>query len=232
MAVFLNTYRPLVHNAHGRQAVEVFGLPPFIDASCRREPDLESDYPSITALCRGGNFAPRLREGDVIAYMTKKIAYPKGEARGRRLVAILRVLKSWFPEPDENGIRLHERAARWYRKRGVEPPSNCMLHDSTPFPLDHTDGKEKDLGEWNLKYRIRARKYGVFHACEPIFVDVEDPPHVTDADLIGWFGRMPGTRNPGTLPPKHFRKLIRWLRGQVSDATTRKRLGLLAGSLG
>jgi hypothetical protein len=48
--------------------------PPFIDASCRREPDLESRYPSITALCREGHFAPHLHEGDVVAYMTKDFA--------------------------------------------------------------------------------------------------------------------------------------------------------------
>lgn len=221
----------MIHNAHGRRAVALFGLPPFIDASCRREPDLRSKYPSITALCRAGNFAPRLKQGDVVAYMTKKIVYPRGEESGRRLVAVLRVLKSWRPEVDENGLRAHERAARWYRKRGVEPPSNCMLRDSMPFPLDHTDCKDNDLGKWNLKYRARARKHGVFHACKPIFVDVEDPPHVTDADLIGWFGRMPGTRNPGALPATHFRRLVRWLRDQVSDAATNKRLALLAKSL-
>ena len=66
MATFLATYRPICASAHGRQAVADFGIPPFVDASCRREPDFESSFPSISALCRGRQFAPRLHADDVV----------------------------------------------------------------------------------------------------------------------------------------------------------------------
>jgi hypothetical protein len=72
---FLATYRPLVRSLAGRQAIQEYSLPPFIDGSCRREPDFESPFPSITATCRGGNFAPRLREGDRVAYLTVRGRY-------------------------------------------------------------------------------------------------------------------------------------------------------------
>jgi hypothetical protein len=73
---FLVTYHPLVKFSGGRKAMYQHGLPPFIDGSCRREPDFESRFPSITATCRGGNFAPRLQIGDRIAYLKIKGKYP------------------------------------------------------------------------------------------------------------------------------------------------------------
>lgn len=59
---YLVTYRPLAYSVAGRKAAEAHGIPPFVDGSIRREPDLESAYPSISCLCRTARFAPRLRE--------------------------------------------------------------------------------------------------------------------------------------------------------------------------
>jgi len=59
----------------GRRAIEAFALPPFIDSSCRREPDLESRSPSISALCRRTKFAPRLYPTDRVVYITTKGRY-------------------------------------------------------------------------------------------------------------------------------------------------------------
>ncbi len=60
MTIFLNSFRPLIRYPEGQQAILAFHLPPFIDYSCRREPDFMSTYPSISALCRVEKFAPRL----------------------------------------------------------------------------------------------------------------------------------------------------------------------------
>ena len=57
--VYVVSYRPLAGTPQGRRAVQRYGLAPYIDASCRREPDLEAKWPTISALCRGRNFAPR-----------------------------------------------------------------------------------------------------------------------------------------------------------------------------
>jgi hypothetical protein len=53
-AFYVTTYRPICATAEGRRAVDEHQLAPFIDASCRREPDFEAAYPTISALCRGG----------------------------------------------------------------------------------------------------------------------------------------------------------------------------------
>jgi hypothetical protein len=48
---FLCSFRPLAASVVGQRAANQFGLPRFLDASCRREPDFESAFPSISALC-------------------------------------------------------------------------------------------------------------------------------------------------------------------------------------
>jgi hypothetical protein len=88
---YLATFRPLVQRSAGRRAVQRYGLPPFIDGSCRREPDFESRYPSISATCRAGHFAPRLTVGDRIAYLTVKGRWLNCAEPHRRLIAVLRV---------------------------------------------------------------------------------------------------------------------------------------------
>jgi hypothetical protein len=84
---FLATYRPLVKSRAGREAIRQHALLPFIDGSCRREPDFESRFPSIAAICRAGTFAPRLLVGDRIAYLTVKGKYVGAREFGWRLVA-------------------------------------------------------------------------------------------------------------------------------------------------
>jgi hypothetical protein len=49
---FLATFRPFTYTAGGRRAVQEYGLPSFIDGTCRREPDVESSFPSVLAACR------------------------------------------------------------------------------------------------------------------------------------------------------------------------------------
>src|SRR5918912_1952239 len=88
---FLNSYKALCYFKQGREAIKKFGLPPFIDASCRREPDLQSQFPSITALCRIEKFVPRLHERDSIVYITVKGAYKPERTPHWRLTAILKV---------------------------------------------------------------------------------------------------------------------------------------------
>ena len=89
---YLNTFRPLTATPQGRRAVANYGLPPFIDGSCRREPDLQSLFPSISTLCCAGKFAPRLWPGDRVAFLTSRGRYPTSDSPdGWRIVAMLRV---------------------------------------------------------------------------------------------------------------------------------------------
>ena len=113
---FLATYRPLIQTAAGRLVVLQFGLPSFIDGSCRREPDLESRFSSVSATCLAANFAPRLQVGDRVTYLTVKGKYSGDLEPGWRLVAVLRIRRC-FPS--------HEDAADWYLQHGLLIPSNC-----------------------------------------------------------------------------------------------------------
>jgi len=132
---YLATYHPLTKRRSGREAVVRHALPGFIDGSCRREPDFESAFPSITATCRGANFAPRLHVGDRVAYLTVRGKYPGDTMPGWRLVAVLRVVERF---------ESHEAAAEWYQTRGLALPSNCMVPGNPPKPFHLTNGNPPD----------------------------------------------------------------------------------------
>ena len=157
---FLCSFRPLAASPLGLQAVQTLNLPPFIDASCRREPDLQSRWPSISALCRKQYFAPRLRPGDHVVYITVKRTYPGADEAHRRLVAILNIKASF---------KTHRDAAVWYRDQGIALPSNCMVFGNRPQPLDQTDQYCPDLGRWDADYRVRAATWGILPGSERSF---------------------------------------------------------------
>lgn len=199
MKIFVNTYRPLVHNRAGRAAVQRYGLPPFVDASCRREPDLEADFPSIAALCRLWKFAPRLHEHHIAVYLTVKGMYAGCAERHWRLTAILQVIKRF-----EN----HEDAAKWYRTEGLPLPSNCMVEGNAPVALDKTDGFHSSLEAWDRHYRMKARDCPLFLVCRPVFRELNNPPVVTEAMMIRSFGYTPQTRTPPALPVEPVQRLL------------------------
>jgi hypothetical protein len=211
---FLSTFHPLIQTVAGRAAAQRYCLPPFIDGSCRREPDFESRFPSITALCRGGNFAPRLRIGDRIAYLTVKGRYAGDEAFGWRLVAILRIIHRFSD---------HNEAARWYARQGCPLPSNCLTGDSPPKAFELTNGKlpaevrgrintRSDPGAairfWGATYRKRARKWPVLLATRAEFLELTDPPQLREGDLIRVFGKVPATRTPPEVSSDRLERLV------------------------
>lgn len=212
---YLCSYHPICSRPLGRRAVEEYGLPPFIDASCRREPDLESPFPSISALCRTTKFAPRLWPSDRVVYITTKGRHGELEARHWRLVAVLQVVERF-----EN----HDAAAAWYRVQEVSPPANCMVEGNPPVPFERTGGPnpvrkfgdpsdpERVVRLWDASYRVRSRSCGVFLACRPLFLDLHTPPSITDFEAAGIFekGRMPVTQNPPRISDEEFAKL--WLK--------------------
>jgi hypothetical protein len=196
---FLVTYRPIGRTAAGRAAADRFGIPPYVDGSCRREPDFESPYPTITALCRGGNFAPRLKVGHRVAYITKRGAYDSPEPHWR-LTALLRVVRRF---------ESHLLAAAWYTSLNLPLPRNLIVPGNSPLPLEATDGvipaqlkhraeltAEGIVQRWDARYALRSRQVGVVLSCEPLFLNVQNPPRITAADWLVWNGSTPSTRNP------------------------------------
>jgi hypothetical protein len=197
MSAFLVTYKPLAISARGRNAASQFGLPAFVDSSCRREPDLESAFPSISAICRLSKFAPRLKKDDEILYLTVKSSFGQPCAAHYRVVAHLKV-KEMFSS--------HSDAAIWYTNQGHAIPSNCMVSGSAPIPYARTSGftgrvwrsqpEAAKLKFWDGTYRKRSRQIGAFLACEALWLDLHQPPKILVADLIEIFGRVPGTQTP------------------------------------
>lgn len=216
---FLVSFHPLCETEHGREALKRHkDLVPFSDGSCRREPDLQAKNPSITALCRGGNFAPKLKVGDRVFYMTVKGRY-LGRPHGWGLVAALEVI---------HVCDTHEAAAEWYRAAGQPLPSNCMVKDNPPLPLDNTAGlpslgkgmrqswtqnakPPQSLEEWDAHYAGRAARWPKFVITEPIRpVELKEPRIVTRAAFKHILKKdgVPGTQNFKKLSYKQFFRLL------------------------
>lgn len=210
---FLCSFRPLCGNAAGRAAIVRGNLPPFIDGSCRREPDFQSNAPSISALCRSTKFAPRLWPSDRVAYITNQSIYG-GEA-GWALVALLSIVKRF---------ESHDAAAEWYRANGFTVPSNCIVPGNAPQPYHLTNqmppaavaarvsseaDHERAVRLWDRTYAGRATECGVFLACKADFLELWNPPVLRRSDLLEIFGRVPGTQNPPEITSDHFRALAK-----------------------
>jgi len=197
-------------------------LPPFIDGSCRREPDFESPFPSISATCRAGNFAPRLHVGDRIAYLTVKGKYIGDLERGQRMVAVLRVIQRF---------ESHNEAAAWYRRQNQVPPSNCIVAGNPPKPFELTNGHppkevklrlaaENDsvraIRLWDATYRRRVDKWPVFLATEADFIEVSHPPQLCTTHMLAIFGRIRGTLNPPKISCEQLERLVQLATGCVA----------------
>jgi len=194
MAIFLNSYRPLIETK-GWRAAEKYSLPPYIDGSIRREPDFEAEYPSVTALCRGRNFAPHRREGDIIVYLTAKSPY----LPDRRLVAMLRVL---------HRKESHADGARFYHDNNLPLPKNCMIKGNAPAPYEQSSRYRPDAANWEQDYQSRAERYPVFLICEAIYRELHQPPIVPDEILRSIFGRIPCTQNPPLISKNEANSLL------------------------
>jgi hypothetical protein len=197
MTSFLVSYRPLATTTRGRRAAMSWNLPPFVDGSCRREPDLQSPYPSITALCRAHHFAPKLRVGDEVLYITVKSSFGSSVPAHHKLVAHLRVVHC---------SKSHQEAQAWYQAQSVPVPNNCMFTGSTPVPYEQTNGRSGKewnshsesvrLRWWDGGYRKRAASIGAFAHCHAALTELWNPPRLLEEDFMQVFGRVPGTQNP------------------------------------
>lgn len=205
MPIYLNTYHPLCKNQIGLERAHRYKIPLFVDASYRREPDFESHHPSITSVCRGRNFAPRLRKDDVVVYMTVKGDYLNTGAKHWRFTCILKVSKR---------LESHVEAANWYRRNHIPLPSNCMVPGNGPLPVSmtaHKSGICNAVLREDRSYQQRARDYGAFLVCTALYRQLDNPPMISPFLMNKVFRRFPVTRNPPQIEPEQLRSLIEQL---------------------
>jgi hypothetical protein len=221
MTTYLVTYRPLIGKPAGREAIKQYNLLPYVDGSCRREPDFESPFPSISALCRGRNFAPRLQIGDIAIYITCLGRYPGYQEDHWRFTAILEVFQRFTS---------HQEAAKWYHDRQLNLPSNCIVPNNPPLPLDKSIRRLSNssvpielparytkrqlpllnsnpvLFKWDQGYQERVKKWGVFLICKHLHpVELHNPPVITRKSMIEIFDKVP-TRTPRKVTSEAFDK--------------------------
>jgi hypothetical protein len=204
----LNSFLPLCYTELGIEAIAKYNLPPFIDALCRREPDFDNPFPSITALCRQGQFAPHLKENDLVVYMTVG-GHVKPFKKGHHLVAILQV---------EEVYSDHTLAKEAYLNAGLQIPSNCMVEDNLAVDFDKTAGNFKRKSQlktfmsdtiqaqelegqnrikfWDKQYMKKSLIWKSFVKTKAIYVNTKNPPVIESDDFDFIFGKLPNTRSP------------------------------------
>lgn len=203
MTIYLNSYRPLVSTKTGRNVSHTYGILPFVDGSCRREPDFESPYPSISALCRGSKFAPKLCKGDIIVYITVKRKYCGVSSKAHwRLVSILKVIERF---------ESHKDAANWYKSKKLKLPSNCIVKGNKPYPMYKTLGKHCSLKGWDGEYKKRANENGDFLVCNSLYKELCNPPLIDEEKMNDIFGKIRNTQNPPKVSKEQFKRLKRIL---------------------
>jgi hypothetical protein len=220
----LNSYHPLCFTDFGRAVIQQHGLPPFIDASIRREPDFENEFPSITGLCRLDKFAPHLCVGTKVAYITAKGRY-FNDCRHWRLVAILEVVEQFL------SANAHEMAFTWYRERGVSIPKNCMAFGNrgAAFELssqrmDMPKNRRTGEKEWDAEYAQRCFRVPAFNITKAHRLDLIDPPELREDDMVRIFGRVPGTQNPPIITDKQLCLLFHEFDKHKRDGPTLKQI--------
>lgn len=214
-AIYLSTYKPLGQKKKGRQAADQYQLPYYVDGSCRREPDFEHPYPTISALCHGGLFAPKLVKGDKIVFITGQYPYPPYKENHWRLTAILTV---------DQRFDSHDAAAEWFADNRLPLPSNCMVSGNPPLPFEKTHGEiipilkengittetppDKIIRLWDRGYKYRSQKHPAFLVCSADYLELHNPLPVYKSDLLAIFdGKVPGTQNPKRITPEQLAQL-------------------------
>lgn len=229
--MYLLSYRPICINALGVAAMEKYGFPPFVDNSCRREPDFENPFPSITSLCRKDKYVPRLSIGDVVVYMTVGSS-KKPFMHGHHLVAVLQVIEK---------LESHQLASEWYVKRKCPLPKNCIVTGNPPLQYDMTaGGSKKERGmtireyqalsheekvkegnkiirRWNGAYKLRANDVSDFVITEPIYVELYSPI-VIEKQLRDIFGGIPQTQRYKPLSYDECKALLEIARVKMKVA--------------
>lgn len=199
----LVTFQPICFKKKGLDAIQKFDFPPYIDGSCRREPDFENPFPSISALCRGNKFAPTLKKGDTAIYLSKKGTYNLG-FKHWKLVAIVEVIERF---------ETHAAAALWYSKQNLKLPNNCMVNNNPHLSLDETSGFwGVDVNEWNNYYLEKSKTHSVFLVCKSIYTELHNPLTITEKDMELIYGRRnPSTQNPPKLSKEQLNNFLMFI---------------------
>ncbi len=181
MRFWINKYRPLAASKGGIRAADRAGEPLFVDASHRREPYLSEKLATISSICRGMQFAPRLRKGDAVVYLTTKLY--AGDAQGsNRLTAVLELVEQF---------QSHEEAAAWLKRKGLPVPPNCLVEGCDGLHRDFCAPCSTDTRhDAEARYRSRVERYPVYFICCPLWLDLKSPPIVTDAIMKRALGKV------------------------------------------
>jgi hypothetical protein len=68
---------------------------------------------------------------------------------------------------------------------------------------------------WDATYRQRVAKYPVFLITEPEFIELNDPPQLSETQMRAIFGGIPGTLNPPRITCQRLERLVQLATGML-----------------
>jgi hypothetical protein len=190
-AHFIQKYDPLIHYLNGQTVIPPDQL--YSDGGIRREPSFEHKQPGITSICRGFMFAPKLRVGDKIIYVTKK-------KPDRKIVCALEIIHT-FPS--------HTAAATYYQNNNLLPlPVNCCVAGNA-FRLPGNGGSNPPHTD-NFYLQKRVIPYPVFHVCKKIKENLVQPNTIQDKVINKILGvNYDNYQNQKKITKLQFAKLVK-----------------------
>jgi hypothetical protein len=74
--------------------------------------------------------------------------------------------------------------------------------------MDTEDDPVRAVRLWDATYRGRVAKWPLFLATEPRFLELVDPPQVSESQMRNVFGSIPATLNPPKISCEELSKLV------------------------
>ncbi len=214
MADFPCSFTPLCSTPEGIHASIVHSIPPYVDGSCRREPDFEHHFPCITGLCRPdangpGSFAGRLQVGDRVVYWTNQ----HRKARVNHLVSVLEVIQK---------VDSHVDARRWYEQHELPLPNNLIVRGNHCIPWNKTHQQPRCVEEpdslkvWDAGYVARAVGHPDVAICQfwNAIRFLHNPPII---DVQHAFGHAIETQNPAEFKGDEWDRFVKWLKSVLKS---------------
>ena len=199
MRFWINKYHPLAESDGGIEAAKRAREPLFVDASHRREPYLSQELATISSICRGMQFAPRLEIGDVVVYLTTKARYLGEMRESNRLTAVLKIVERF---------ESHGDAATWLRKKQFPVPPNCFARRSRGLDEDYCAPCSPSTRlDAEARYKRRVERYPMYFVCRPLWINLDCPPSLSGQMIRKALGRdIP--RTPITWRRSKIRALL------------------------
>lgn len=97
----------------------------------------------------------------------------------------------------------HETAGNYGKKSEIQKFLNSDLEKQIQI------GKRR-IDLWDAEYLNKSKIIRDFVITKPVFIELRNPPLLTDDDMRKIFNKVPNTRNPNKISKEEFKELAKF----------------------